>query len=104
MIAIGSPCRQRPEALPSTPARGFAVLFSRTPRMDPTRSGAAVQHGKRPQFYYDQSRPEVVALVPADCRRVLEVGCAGGRLGRLLKQRGHHVTGIELVSEVAESA
>jgi SAM-dependent methyltransferase len=35
---------------------------------------------------------------------VLEVGCAGGAMGRLLRSRGHHVTGIELVSEMAERA
>ena len=72
--------------------------------MEPTRTGAAVQAGNRPRFYYDQARPEVAALVPANCRRVLEVGCAAGHLGRLLKERGHHVTGVELVPEVAEAA
>jgi SAM-dependent methyltransferase len=72
--------------------------------MDTTRSGAAVQAGNRPHFYYDQARPEVADLVPKECQRVLEVGCAGGQLGRLLKARGHHVTGVELVPEVAETA
>jgi SAM-dependent methyltransferase len=46
----------------------------------------------------------VAALVPPDCRRVLDVGCGAGGLGRLLKARGHHVTGIELVPEAAEAA
>jgi SAM-dependent methyltransferase len=72
--------------------------------MERTRSGAAVQAGNRPHFYYDQSRPEVAELVPAQCHRVLEVGCAAGQLGRLLKACGHHVTGVELVPEVAEAA
>jgi SAM-dependent methyltransferase len=72
--------------------------------METHRSGAAVQSDDRPAYYYEQARPEVAALVPPECRRVLEVGCAGGELGRLLRSRGHHVTGIELVPEMAERA
>jgi SAM-dependent methyltransferase len=68
------------------------------------RSGRAAQAGGRPAFYYDQARPEVAALVPPECRRVLEVGCAAGELGHLLRTRGHHVTGVKLVPEVAERA
>ena len=43
------------------------------------RTGAAVQAGGRPDFYYVQGRPEVAALVPPECRRVLEIGCGRGR-------------------------
>jgi SAM-dependent methyltransferase len=68
------------------------------------RSGAAIQPGSRPASYYVQSRPEVAALVPATCRRVLDVGCGTGHLGALLRSRGHHVTGIELVPEAARQA
>lgn len=74
------------------------------PSLTTLPSGAAVQAGGRPASYYEQARPEVAALVPPQCHRVLEVGCAGGQLGRLLRQRGHHVSGIELVPEMAEHA
>jgi SAM-dependent methyltransferase len=69
-----------------------------------TPSGAAIQAGDRPASYYVQARPEVAALVPPERHRVLDVGCSAGHLGRLLKERGHHVTGVELVPEQADEA
>src|SRR5438093_1099437 len=72
--------------------------------MDDQRSGAVVQSDQHPAGYYAQARPEVADLVPTACRRVLDVGCGCGRLGRLLKERGHHVTGIELQPAAAEEA
>ena len=72
--------------------------------MESRRTGAAAQPGGRSDAYYVQSRPEVADLVPPECRRVLEVGCGAGELGRLLKQRGHYVAGVELVPEAAEAA
>jgi SAM-dependent methyltransferase len=41
-------------------------------------------------------RPEVLALVPAAARSVLEVGCGEGALGASLEAAGARVTGIEL--------
>lgn len=55
--------------------------------------------------YYDFARPEVQALVPHSARRILDVGCASGALGRALKEgQGCEVIGIECVPEVAAIA
>lgn len=47
--------------------------------------------------YFEFARPEVVALIPSEVRRLLDIGCGSGRLGELLKQRQVvEVTGLEL--------
>jgi 2-polyprenyl-3-methyl-5-hydroxy-6-metoxy-1,4-benzoquinol methylase len=64
----------------------------------------AVQGTDRPANYYTQARPEVAALVSPHCHRVLEIGCGLGVLGASLRARGHHVTGVELIPEIAAQA
>ena len=47
--------------------------------------------------YHDLLRPEVLALVPATARRILDLGCGTGALGKALKARQScHVDGIEI--------
>lgn len=78
-----------------------------TSRIEPTAvTGAAarVQAGERPDNYYSSTRSDLAALVPAEARRILEVGCGAGQLGGLLRQRGHHVSGIELIPAAADEA
>lgn len=53
---------------------------------------------------YANPRPEVTAVVPKEARRVLDVGCSVGAMGAALQERGHEVTGIEYVPELAEEA
>lgn len=66
-------------------------------------SGALVhKFGK----YYDGGREELVDLVPPHVRRILDIGCAKGGYGRLLKQLRPDIwlTGIELNPIMAQSA
>ncbi len=47
------------------------------------------------------ARPDVLALVPAAARSVLDVGCGEGSFGAALEARGARVTGIELDAAAA---
>ncbi len=55
--------------------------------------------------YYQKIRPELLERVPPDARRVLDLGCGAGALGKALKDRyGCYVAGVEAVPEAAEAA
>jgi methionine biosynthesis protein MetW len=55
--------------------------------------------------YFEHSRPEVRALVPAGAARVLDVGCGAGALGATLKEeRELEVCGLELFPDAAAQA
>ncbi|MDP9173919.1 MAG: class I SAM-dependent methyltransferase [Planctomycetota bacterium] len=69
-----------------------------------TTGAAAIQIGDRPDNYYSADRQDIADLLPAVAKRVLEIGCGEGRLGKLLRGRGHYVAGLELVPEMAEKA
>jgi predicted TPR repeat methyltransferase len=60
--------------------------------------------GAKPDTYYVQSRPELVALLPPRLGRVLDVGCGAGGVGRAIRDRADTLTGIELDAEAAEEA
>ena len=47
------------------------------------------------------ARPDVLAVVPASARAVLDVGCGEGALGATLEARGARVTGVELDAAAA---
>ncbi len=55
--------------------------------------------------YYHFQRPDIIELVPASAKRILDVGCAAGVVGKILKERGAiEVVGIEVVEEAAREA
>ena len=55
--------------------------------------------------YHDLPRREILELIPTNARRVLDLGCGTGALGRALKERQQcHVTGIELNKEAFDIA
>ena len=58
---------------------------------------------KKPaQEYFEGQRSDVADLVPLDCRRVLDVGCGYGGLGRSLQARGiEHIFGVEINADAA---
>lgn len=55
--------------------------------------------------YYGEERADILPFVPAGARRILEIGCARGATGALLRTRlGARVTGLELNPDVAHQA
>ncbi len=63
-------------------------------------------HGEsRDPGYFQFARPELLERIPLTARRVLDIGCAGGRLGESLKARQPaHVTGVEMTESAARFA
>lgn len=55
---------------------------------------------------HENHNPDLLLLMPATARRVVEVGCSSGALAREYKKRnpGCHYLGIELVPQYAELA
>lgn len=55
--------------------------------------------------YYDTLRHEVLALVPTEASRILDIGCGHGTLGKAIKARqGAEIDGVELVEDAAAIA
>ena len=59
---------------------------------------------RKPGLYYDQQRPELVALLPGTLGRVLDVGCGSGGVGRSIRGRATELAGIEVDEQAAAVA
>lgn len=86
---------------PRLSARGRATSTARTRPLQPWWPAMV---GRGLPVDYLGPRPEVAALVPADCRTALDLGCAAGSLGMTLEERGIRVTGVEADDRLASMA
>jgi 2-polyprenyl-3-methyl-5-hydroxy-6-metoxy-1,4-benzoquinol methylase len=59
---------------------------------------------RKPDDYYGQERPELVALLPAALGAVLDVGCGAGGVGRAIRGRATRLVGIEMDDQAAQVA
>src|SRR5919206_5097800 len=75
--------------VPRPPHRIATIICGTLPAMDRDERAARAAA-------YESERREIVDLVPARARRVLDLGCSTGWLAAALKQRGDvEVVGIE---------
>ncbi|RZK58189.1 MAG: class I SAM-dependent methyltransferase [Pedobacter sp.] len=62
-------------------------------------------YDKKDSSYYSHSRPELLKFIPKNIKSVLDVGCAGGNFGQMLKEIYRcEVWGIEPDERSAEIA
>ncbi|MFO7801884.1 MAG: class I SAM-dependent methyltransferase [Desulfovermiculus sp.] len=56
--------------------------------------------------YSTGERDDLIQLVPSECKRILDIGCAAGMYGKKLRQHmpDVHITGVELNPEMAALA
>jgi len=59
---------------------------------------------RKPDDYYGQQRPELVAMLPESLGRVLDVGCGAGGVGQTLREHATRLVGIELDEQAAALA
>ena len=81
--------------VPRPPQRIATCICGRLPGMEPDERAARADA-------YESVRSEIVDLVPAEVRRVLDLGCSTGGARRALKARGE-VEGVGIEREPADA-
>jgi 2-polyprenyl-3-methyl-5-hydroxy-6-metoxy-1,4-benzoquinol methylase len=61
---------------------------------------------KKDASYYNFEKSRIAALIPEGSHRILDIGCAAGRLGRKLRasNKAVELVGVEIFAEAAEEA
>lgn len=73
------------------------------PEQDIPRSAGSAE--RKPESYFGAVRTDMVPLLPDPLGRVLDIGCAAGSTGQLLRPRSPlRLVGIEIDAEAAELA
>jgi SAM-dependent methyltransferase len=68
-------------------------------------SASELDYTAKSADYFAEARPEMLSFVPANCRRLLDVGCGTGTFGASLKQsRQIEVWGVEPFASAAAIA
>lgn len=59
---------------------------------------------EKPDFYYGGANPKLLKHIKDEWKEVLDIGCAEGGLGAIIKAKGIRVSGIEAFPNAAQKA
>ncbi|WP_246615769.1 class I SAM-dependent methyltransferase [Aquimarina litoralis] len=64
-----------------------------------------MDYDNKPEGYYDNVRQEMIAYLPDNVNKIIDIGCGNGAFAEILKQKtGGEVWGIEYMEEEAKIA
>lgn len=64
-----------------------------------------MSYDSKPDGYFNNPRPEMLAFLPVNAKKVLDIGCGNGTFAKAIKERNNaEVWGIELMEAEAETA